>query len=125
MLENIITLGYESEKYSLIHSHFVYVTYLCYQMFFLAMIFTVVKILKGNVIRRVYLESTGKLFNVVSTFYRQKLSEKSYFVSLNKCCLKHEDFAFIVILVCIVAYFDCRTRFPIWTRIPIANPVAT
>ena len=46
-----------------------------FQMFFLAMIFTMVKILKGNVIRRVYLESTGKLFNVVSTFYRQKLSK--------------------------------------------------
>ena len=31
MLENIITLGYENEKYSLIDSHFVYVTYLCYE----------------------------------------------------------------------------------------------
>ena len=32
MLENIITLGYDNEKYTLIYSHFVFVTYLCYVM---------------------------------------------------------------------------------------------
>ena len=31
MLEYIITLGHENEKYSLIYSHFVYVTDLCYE----------------------------------------------------------------------------------------------
>ena len=102
MLENIITLGYENEKYTLIYSHFVYVTYLCYVMnsfnrsrilrrnhlkcFFLLrknIKFTVATI-KGKRIQRVYFENTGKLFNVVNSFYRQKSFGKSSLVALCK-----------------------------------------
>ena len=49
-----------------------------FQMFFLAMIFTVVMI-KEYEIYRVFLKNTRKLFNVVNAFNRQKLL-KSYFV---------------------------------------------